>query len=96
MPFPKSFIIALAAFMIVALGSFGSYAEPNNQSAYQAIEGSDRQFFEVSLKNLHDDATNSIGIDYTAESRCSDNNWSTATPWPAILSFSLCAGIAIR
>jgi hypothetical protein len=73
--------IVLAALMLSALSQRNSYAQPNSQSpTEQAIGEFDHQLSESLLKHLHGGATNSIGIDYTPEARCSDNNWSTTTP----------------
>ena len=73
--------VTLAALMIVALARSTFCAESDSQSQVrQAADEFDDQFFRMSLENLHGGATNSIGIDYTPEARCSDNNWSTKTP----------------
>lgn len=73
--------IVLVDLMILALGRSISYAEASSQSfAQPATDAFDHRFSETLLKYLHGSATNSIGIDYTPEARCSDNNWSTTTP----------------
>jgi hypothetical protein len=57
-----------------------SFAAVNSQSPVDQASGElDDQFVPL-LKNLGGDAANSIGIDYTPEARCSDNNWSTMFP----------------
>src|SRR5215469_14792260 len=72
--------IALAALMFATLGQSISYAEPNSQSPVsQASVDFDDQFLPP-FKNVHGEATDSIGIDYTPEARCSDDNWSSPTP----------------
>ncbi|WGJ14140.1 hypothetical protein QEV83_16020 [Methylocapsa sp. D3K7] len=46
-----------------------------------AIAGATSVSAQTALHRLSQDAVSSqIGIDYTPEARCSDNNWSTATP----------------
>jgi hypothetical protein len=68
--------IALVVLMSVALGRAISYAGAHSQLAEKQTTD------ELSnlLTNLHSSPSNSIGIDYTPEARCSDNNWSTTTP----------------
>lgn len=59
-----------------------------------AIAGGTSVSAQTALHRLSQDAVSSqIGIDYTPEARCSDNNWSTATPVACNpqLSFS-CSG----
>jgi exo-beta-1,3-glucanase (GH17 family) len=60
-----------ATVLIAALSSAIAGATPANAQSY-------------STSMLHrpalDAASGTIGIDYTPEARCSDNNWSTATP----------------
>jgi hypothetical protein len=68
--------IALVALMNVALGRSIAYAAPNSQLEETQATGE----FNTVLSNLRAAPTNSIGIDYTPEARCSDNNWSTDTP----------------
>jgi len=68
--------VALVVLMSAPLGRSISYAAPSSQlEANQATDD-----FNTLLENLRGGPTNSIGIDYTPEARCSDNNWSTATP----------------
>jgi hypothetical protein len=72
--------ITLAALVFAAFSRSISFAAVNSQSPVDQASGElDDQFVPL-LKNLGGDAANSIGIDYTPEARCSDNNWSTETP----------------
>src|SRR5215469_14971665 len=57
-----------------------SYAQPYDQSSIDRVTESEEQLFQTFSNKLHGTAVNSIGIDYTPEARCSDNNWSTLTP----------------
>ncbi len=69
------------ALVAVALGHPTSYAGPNRRStANQAANDSNHQFNRSLFEKLHGVDSNAIGIDYTPEARCSDNNWTTATP----------------
>src|SRR5215472_802865 len=69
-----------ATMMIVVLRRPISYAQPTGRSSTQQTTAEfDHKFSKKLLKNLHG-AANSIGIDYTPEARCSDNNWFTRTP----------------
>ena len=68
--------VAVVALMSVALGPPISYAAPNSQ--LEESQATDQ--FDNLLKNLRGNPINSIGIDYTPEARCSDNNWSTTNP----------------
>lgn len=67
--------IALMVLMSIGLSRSISYAAPNQLEESQATDE-----FDTLLASLRGSPTNSIGIDYTPEARCSDNNWTTPTP----------------
>jgi hypothetical protein len=88
--------ITLAALVFAAFSRSISFAAVNSQSPVDQASGElDDQFVPL-LKNLGGDAANSIGIDYTPEARCSDNNCPPCFRSPAILSFPLAAWVTVR